>query len=156
MLKVKRPSQVAKPIIQKILFMCTGNSCRTQMAEGFVRKLKGNILEPHSAGLKKQKIDPRAVKVMAEVGIDISKQQSKLVSDLTRIDFDIVITICDDANEKYHLFLGKAKKYGHAFDNPPFLAEMLTREDEILAIYRRVQDEIKNFVDRMPDSLASD
>ena len=147
---------MAKLIIQKILFICTANSCRSQMAEGFVRKLKGNILEPYSAGLKSQHIDPQAVKVMSEVGIDISKQQSKLISDLADIDFDLVITICDDANEKCPLFSGKAKRYHRAFDNPPILAESARSEDEILAIYRRVRDEIKNFVDQMPANLASD
>lgn len=147
---------MAKLIIQKILFICTANSCRSQMAEGFVRKLKGNILEPYSAGLIRQQIDLQAVKVMSEVGIDISKQQSKLISDLAEIDFDFVITICDDANEKCPLFSGKAKRLHHAFDNPPVLAQRAYSEDEILAIYRRVRDEIKSFVQKMPDNLASD
>ena len=130
----------------KILFICTGNSCRSQMAEGLARRLKGHILEPYSAGIVKRDVDPRAVQVMAEVGIDISKQKSKLISELDDIDFDYVVTICDHANEKCPVFSGKAKRFHRGFDDPPTLARLAKSEEEALSIYRRVRDEIKDFI----------
>lgn len=144
---------MSKPLIQKILFICTGNSCRSQMAEGWVRKLKGDVLEPYSAGIEKHGIDPKAVKVMSEVGVDISKQQSKIISELGEKYFDYVVTICNDANEKCPVFLGKAKRLHHGFDNPPILSRKTKSEEESLAIYRRVRDEIKQYVSEMPDNL---
>jgi arsenate reductase len=146
---------MSKPSIQKILFICIGNACRSQMAEGWVKKLKGNILEPYSAGIEKHGIDPKAVKVMAEVGIDISKQQSKFISELGERDFDYVVTICSDANEKCPIFPSKMKRLHHGFDNPPVLARKAKSEEEALNIYRRVRDEIRDFVESMPKSLQS-
>lgn len=142
-----------KAPIKKILFICTGNSCRSQMAEGWARKLKGDILEPYSAGIEKHGIDPKAVKAMAEVGLDISKQQSKLISELKEKDFDYVVTICNDANEKCPVFSGNAKRLHHGFDNPPILARSRKTEEEALAIYRRVREEIRDFIQNMPDNL---
>lgn len=139
--------------IQKILFICTGNSCRSQMAEGWVRKLKGDILKPYSAGIEKHEIDPKAVKIMSEVGVDISKQQSKLISELGEKKFDYVVTICNDANEKCPVFPGKAKRLHYGFDNPPVLARETKSEEAALTIYRRVRDEIKDFVENMPNNL---
>jgi arsenate reductase len=139
--------------IKSILFICTGNSCRSQMAEGWVRKLKGDILVPHSAGIEKHGIDPKAVKVMSEVGVDISKQQSKLLSELSEKDFDYIVTICNDANEKCPVFPGKAKRLHHGFDNPPVLARKTKSEEEVLTIYRRVRDEIREFVEKMTNNL---
>jgi arsenate reductase len=123
------------------------------MAEGWIRTLKGNILEPYSAGIEKHGIDPKAVKVMSEVGVDISKQKSKLISELDEKDFDYVVTICNDANEKCPIFPGKAKRFHHGFDNPPVLARKTKSEEEALTIYRRVRDEIKDFVESMPKRL---
>jgi arsenate reductase len=145
--------KMPKPLIKKILFICTGNSCRSQMAEGWVRKLKGDILEPYSAGIEKHGIDPKAVKVMSEVGVNISKQQSKLISELKEKDFDYVVTICNDANEKCPVFSGKAKRLHHGFDNPPVLARKTQSEEEALTIYRRVREEIREFVEDMPNNL---
>ncbi|MFI5344184.1 MAG: arsenate reductase ArsC [Chlamydiales bacterium] len=139
--------------VKTILFVCTGNSCRSQMAEGWVRKLKGDILVPHSAGIEKHGIDPKAVKVMSEIGIDISKQQSKLISELSEKDFDYVVTICNDANEKCPVFPGKAKRFHHGFDNPPVLARKTKSEEDALTIYRRVRDEIGDFIEKMPNNL---
>lgn len=137
----------------KILFLCTGNSCRSQMAQGWVKKLKGDILLPYSAGVEKHGIDPKAVQVMSEVGIDISKQQSKLISELAEKDFDYIVTICNDANEKCPVFPGRARRLHQGFDNPPFLSRQAKSEEEILSIYRRVRDEIKSFVEKMPRNL---
>lgn len=141
------------PHIPKILFICTGNSCRSQMAEGWVRYLKKDVLQPSSAGIEKHGLDPLAIKVMNEVGVDISKQTSKLINELKDKDFDYVVTICEDANRNCPVFPGKAKRIHHAFDNPPRIAKSLTSQEEIVSLYRRVRDEIKEFVSKMPDNL---
>ena len=141
------------PRIPKILFICTGNSCRSQMAEGWTRHLKKDLLQPSSAGIEKHGLDPLAIKVMNEVGVDISQQKSKLIDELKDKDFDYVVTICEDANRNCPIFPGKAKRIHHAFDNPPRIAKTLTSQEEILSLYRRVRDEIKEFVSKMPDNL---
>ena len=141
------------PRIPKILFICTGNSCRSQMAEGWTRHLKKDLLQPSSAGIEKHGLDPLAIKVMDEVGVDISKQTSKLIIELKDKDFDYVVTICEDANRNCPVLPGKAKRIHHAFDNPPRIAKTLTSQEEILSLYRRVRDEIKEFINKMPDNL---
>jgi len=93
----------------KILFLCTGNSCRSQMAEGWTRHLKGDIIEPYSAGVESHGLDSLAVRVMAEAGVDISAHRSKHFSELKDIQFDYVVTVCDDAYEKCPVFPGKTK-----------------------------------------------
>lgn len=139
--------------IQKILFICTGNACRSQMAEGWVRHFKQDLLQPSSAGIEKHGLDPLAVKVMAESGVDISKQKSKLISELKERDYDYIVTICNDANLKCPVFPGNAKRIHRAFDNPAKIAQTLTRQEEILNLYRRIRDEIKVFIMKMPDNL---
>lgn len=141
------------PRIPKILFICTGNSCRSQMAEGWVRHLKKDVLQSFSAGIEKHGLDPLAVKVMDEAGVDISKQTSKLINELKDKEFDYVVTICEDANRNCPVFPGKAKRIHHAFDNPPRIAKTLTSREEILRLYRRVRDEIKEFINKMPNNL---
>ena len=106
----------------KILFLCTGNSCRSQMAEGWARHLKGGQIEPYSAGIEAHGLNPDAVRVMAEAGVDISGQRSKLVGELSGVDFDYVVTVCDNAHESCPLFPGKAKVVHVGFDDPPRLA----------------------------------
>src|SRR5271157_3007434 len=130
----------------KILFLCTGNSCRSQMAEGFARALKSDVLEPYSAGVEVHGLNPLAVKVMAESGVDISKQRSKHVRELMDIPFDYVITLCDQANQSCPLFPGNVKRLHVGFDDPPILAKNSKSEDEALPHYRRVRDEIKKFI----------
>lgn len=137
----------------KILFLCTGNSCRSQMAEGWARKLKGDIIEAYSAGTEVHGLNPNAVKVMAEVGVDISGHKSKTVADLETKEFDYVITVCSDADENCPIFPGKAVKIHHGFDDPPKLANEAKSEEEALSHYRRVRDEIKDFVRTLPDVL---
>ncbi len=137
----------------KILFLCTGNSCRSQMAEGWARHLKSDIIAPFSAGVEKHGLNECAVRVMAEVGVDISHQQSKTVSELTERDFDYVITVCSDADEKCPTFPGPARKIHHGFDDPPKLAANAGTEEEALAHYRRVRDEIRDFISTLPESL---
>jgi arsenate reductase (thioredoxin) len=139
----------------KILFLCTGNSCRSQMAEGWARHLKSDIIDPYSAGIEVHGLNPYAVKVMAEAGVDISKQRSKNVKELSGIDFDHVITVCDNANESCPFFPGRVKRTHVGFDDPPRLAKDMKSEEDILNIYRRVRDEIRKFIEKMPDILPS-
>lgn len=139
---------------KKIIFICTGNSCRSQMAEGWVKKLKPDIFEPFSAGLERHGLDLKAVEVMQEAGVDISRQQSKLIQDIKDEDFDFIITICNNANAKCPVFPGKGKRLHRAFDNPPVLSRDSKTDEEALAIYRRVRDEIKIFVEEMPQNLS--
>ena len=140
----------------KILFLCTGNSCRSQMAEGWVRHLKGDALEPYSAGIEVHGLNPLAVRVMAEAGVDISGHRSKHVSELKDMPFDYVVTVCDQARESCPLFPGKAKVVHVGFDAPPHLAKSAATEEEVLAHYRRVRDEIKAFILTLPGSLLAD
>ena len=135
----------------KILFLCTGNSCRSQIAEGWAKKLKEDQIEAYSAGIEKHGLNPLAVKVMAEAGVDISSQQSKLIDDLPVRNFDWVITLCGHANETCPFFPGK--QMHHGFDDPPQLALEAKDEEEKLAHYRRVRDEIRDFVETLPGSL---
>jgi arsenate reductase (thioredoxin) len=136
-----------------VLFLCTGNSCRSQMAEGWTRFLKGDVVEAYSAGVQPHGIDPRAIRAMAEAGIDISNHHSKDVSTLESIDFDFVITVCDRAHESCPFFPAKTKVLHVGFDDPPRLAADATTEEEALAHYRKVRDEIRWFVERMPENL---
>jgi len=133
----------------KILFLCTGNSCRSQMAEGWARHLGRGIVEPYSAGIAPHGLDRRAVEVMAEAGVDISGHRSKLLSDLKETDFHYVITLCDDAHESCPVFPGKTKVIHHGFDDPPKLAEEAKTEEEALEHYRRIRDKIRAFVDEI-------
>jgi arsenate reductase len=137
----------------KILFLCTGNSCRSQMAEGFARLLRGDRIEPFSAGTDPHGLNPIAVKAMAEVGVDISTGQSKHVRQLLGIDFDYVITVCDSARESCPVFPGNVTTLHVGFDDPPRLAANARSEDEAMTHYRRVRDEIRAFVETLPDSL---
>lgn len=138
-----------------ILFLCTGNSCRSQMAEGWARALKADVIDAHSAGIEKHGLNPRAVAVMAESGVDISRQRSKTVDELPDTAFDYVVTVCGHAHESCPLWLkGKATVVHVGFDDPPALAHAARTEEEALAHYRRVRDEIRAFVGGLPESLT--
>jgi len=137
----------------KVLFLCTGNSCRSQMAEGWARHLKGDSVEPYSAGIATRGLDPDAVKVMAEAGVDISGHRSKHVSQLENIPFDHVVTVCDHAKESCPAFQGKTRVIHVGFDDPPALAKSAKSGEEALGHYRRVRDEIRAFVESLPESL---
>ena len=130
----------------KVLFLCTGNSCRSQMAEGWGEKLLAGKAEVFSAGTKPGSVDPRAIKVMAEAGVDISGHRSKHASEFKDIAFDLVVTVCDKARESCPVWFGKAEKLHKSFEDPPFLAKEAGTEEEALAHYRRVRDEIRDFV----------
>jgi arsenate reductase len=139
----------------KVLFLCTGNSCRSQMAEGWARHLKGDVIEPYSAGIEKHGMNPHAVKVMAEAGVDISKQYSKTPAELGPVQLDYVVTVCGDANENCPIFPGKAKKIHVGFEDPPKLTKEMPDGEEKLAVYRRVRDEVRKFVESLPQGLGS-
>ncbi len=137
----------------RVLFLCTGNSCRSQMAEGWARALKGDLIEPYSAGIETHGLNPTAVRVMKEAGVDISSQTSKHVNRLLGLRFDYVVTVCDHANANCPVFPGASKHVHVGFDDPPLLAARATDEEEVLAHYRRVRDEIKSFVEKLPEAL---
>ena len=137
-----------------ILFLCTGNSCRSQMAEGWTRHLKGDEIDVWSAGVEIHGMNERAVAVMAEAGVDISGHRSKLVSDLPPdLEFDYVITVCGHASENCPYFPAKTRVMHVGFDDPPALTRDMENEELILAVYRRVRDEIRDFVTTLPRAL---
>jgi len=138
--------------MKNIMFLCTGNSCRSQMAEGFCRKYWSNEFNVYSAGTKKHGMNERAMKVMKEAGVDISSQYSKTVSELPDVKFDFVITVCDAAKETCPYFPG-GKIIHIGFQDPPALTKDMNDEEEILKIYRRVRDEIELSIKKLPESL---
>lgn len=140
----------------KVLFLCTGNSCRSQMAEGWARALKGDGIEAYSAGLEKHGMNPHAAKVMAEAGVDISMQHSKTLAEVGSVEFEYVVTVCGHADEHCPVFPGKTQVIHAGFDDPPKLTQHLPDGEEKLAVYRRVRDEIRRFVATLPDGLKSE
>jgi len=146
--------QQAEPKL-KILFLCTGNSCRSQMAEGWARHLKSDVIEGYSAGIETHGLNPNAVRVMAETGVDISGHRSKHLDELSEVPFDYVVTVCDHAHESCPVFPGKTRIVHVGFDDPPQLAKTATSEEAALGCYRRVRDEIRAFVQTLPDSLTN-
>lgn len=141
---------------KKVLFLCTGNACRSQMAEGWARHLFSESLEAWSAGVSPYRLDPRAVTVMAEAGVDISRQRAKHAVSLLDRTFDLVVTVCDNAAEFCPVFPGEARVIHHGFDDPPRLALTAQTEAEALAHYRRVRDEIKRYVETLPQQFEED
>ena len=140
----------------KILFLCTGNSCRSQMAEGWAKHLHADRLDACSAGVAPGRLDPRAVAVMAEVGVDISEQRPKSVSELIEMPLDLVVTVCDHAQETCPVFPGRVRVMHRSFEDPPRLATSATTDAEALDHYRRVRDEIRTFVEDLPRLLATE
>lgn len=141
----------------RLLFLCTGNSCRSQMAEGWTRALKGSSIEVYSAGLKTHGLNRMAVEIMAEAGVDISTHTSKHVDTLRDIAFDVVITVCDKAHETCPFFPGAKKVLHVGFADPPAMAKALANrgagDEEQRDCYRRVRDEIRTLVETLPESL---
>ncbi len=125
------------------------------MAEGWARHLLANRLEPFSAGIDPTRVDPRAVQVMAEAGVDISSHHAKSVNEVRDIDFDYVVTVCDQAREQCPYFPTRVRAFHAGFDDPPALAGQARDEQEALAIYRRVRDEIKRFIEELPRLLEA-
>ena len=138
----RQPVQVRKMEKPRLIFICTGNRCRSQMAEGWMRYLAGDKVEVFSAGITPDSVHPHAIKVMREEGIDISHQASKHINKYSNIKFDYVITVCDNAKEKCPYFSGNAHRLHHNFTDP---AKATGTEEEALKIYRKVRDELKDF-----------
>ncbi|MFB0553804.1 MAG: arsenate reductase ArsC [Phycisphaerae bacterium] len=137
----------------KVLFICTGNSCRSQIAEGWARHLKGNVINAYSAGIRPIDVSSRAIKVMAEAGVDISMHKSKHIDEFSEIDFDYVVTLCDNAAENCPVFSGKAKVIRKPFDDPYFASGS---EEEIMATFRKVRDDIRTFIETLPNCLEGE
>lgn len=137
----------------RILFLCTGNSCRSQMAEGWARHLAGDRIEACSAGVETHGLNPRAVQVMAEAGVDITGQRSQHIDEFADTDLDYVITVCGHAHESCPVFSGQTTVIHHGFGDPPRLTRHLTDEEAILKIYRLVRDQIRDYVASLPDCL---
>lgn len=138
-----------------ILFLCTGNSCRSQMAEAIARDLypQHNF---YSAGIETHGMNQYAIKVCNDLGLDMSKHSSKHVDTLKDVKFDVVITVCDHANESCPLFIGLAQKLHRSFQDPPKLTINITNEDEKLTVYRKVRDEIKEYLRNELPKLVKD
>lgn len=131
--------------MKKILVLCTGNSCRSQMAEGYLRHFAGDNAEIYSAGIETHGVNPRAIWVMKEDGIDISNHTSDHLDVYKNIDFDFVITVCDNAKERCPFFPTKAKKFHHNFPDP---AKAIGTEDEMVEQFRRVRQLIKEYAEK--------
>jgi arsenate reductase len=144
---------MTEPPKTRILFLCTGNSCRSQMAEGWARRLKGDMIEAHSAGIETHGLNPRAVAVMAEAGVDITGQRSQNIREFADVPLDYVVTVCGHASENCPIFPGATRVVHVGFDDPPKLAADAATEEEALAHYRRVRDEIRDFIASLPDTL---
>lgn len=135
----------------KVLFLCTGNSCRSQIAEGWARYLKSDVIEAFSAGISPGRMNEMAIQMMAEAGVDISSQFSKHVDDLSSVDFDYVVTVCDNAKEHCPIFPSTAKRVHRSFPDPSFLSGT---PQEIVTAFRKTRDDIRAFVEGMPESLG--
>ncbi len=129
--------------MKKILILCTGNSARSQMAEGLLKHITQNRYDVYSAGIKPSLVRKEAIKVLAEIGIDISKNRSKSFNEFANIEIDYVLTVCDNAKETCPYFPAKTKVIHHSFDDPPAIDE--ADEATTLSIFRRVRDEIKTY-----------
>jgi arsenate reductase len=140
-----------------VLFLCTGNSCRSQMAEGWCRHLKGDQITAYSAGIETHGLNPNAVKVMAEAGVDISGHRSQHIDEFKQTRLDVVVTVCGHANEHCPIFPGATRVVHVGFDDPPKLArEAIAKgasEEQALDHYRRVRDEIRAFVETLPAAI---
>lgn len=141
----------------KILFLCTGNSCRSQMAEGWAKYLLRDEVEAFSAGIETHGLNPNAVKVMAEAGVDISGHKSQNSLEFKDVDFDVVVTVCSHADENCPVYLKQGTNVHVGFPDPPALARDLAAkgasEEEQLNCYRRVRDEIRDFIQTLPGSI---
>lgn len=138
---------------KRILFLCTGNSCRSQMAEGWCRHFWGEIYECHSAGTQKHGMNARAVKAMEEAGVSISTHYSKTTDELPKEKFDFIVTVCDVAKEACPYFPG-VKMIHVGFEDPPKLTKNMIDERKIMEIYCRVRDEIKLAIQKLPEILG--
>jgi arsenate reductase len=138
--------------MKRVLFLCTGNSCRSQMAEGWARRLWGDRIEVHSAGTQPSRVHPDAIAVMAEAGVDLSGHRSKHVEEVMHLPFDLVVTVCDNAKEQCPVFPGKVRRMHRSFKDP---TNAVGTREEVLAEFRNVRDEIRAFVETLPRELLN-
>lgn len=136
----------------KILFLCTGNTCRSQMAEGWAKHLKPDVIEAYSAGVTPAGISNKVIQVMAEVGVDISSYVSKHVFTFLGMDFDFIITLCDYAKKQCPVFGHKTRLIHRAFKDP---ISASGSDEEILDAFRKTRDEIRAFVETLPESIMT-
>jgi arsenate reductase len=137
----------------RVLFVCTGNACRSQMAEGWARYLKSDVMEAHSAGVSPAGVSTRVIAVMAEAGVDFSAHRSQHVDEFAGMDFDYVVTLCGNAERKCPVFGGGAKHIHMGFDDPIMV---IGTTDQVMAAFRKARDEIREFVETLPGSLEAD
>ncbi len=137
----------------KVLFLCTGNACRSQIAEGWAKHLKGDVIDASSAGIIPAGLSRRAVEVMAEAGVDISAQRSKHVDEFKDIDFDYVVTVCDYARESCPVFPHKTRYVHKTFEDPMFITG---NEEQIKAAFVKLRDQMKEFIEKMPETLENE
>ena len=128
---------------KQILFLCTHNSCRSQMAEALANHFLGNHCQAFSAGTEARQVNPLAAQVLTELGIDITPLRSKTMDEFSKQSFDYVVTLCGDANEKCPLFFGGVQRHHHGFEDP---SRLKGSEEEVLPEFRRVRDEIKKWI----------
>ncbi len=141
--------------IRNVLFLCTGNSCRSQMAEGWANNLQLPDVIFHSAGIEAHGLNTHAVAVMAEAGIDISHHQSQTLDQFSNIDFDVIICVCDNANKRCPSFSVDVNVISQLFDDPPLLARQFTGAIQQLDCYRQVRDDIKQWITQLPQQLLN-
>ena len=137
----------------KVLFLCTGNSCRSQIAEGWAKHLKSDIMDVYSAGIAPGTLNQMAVKIMAEAGVDISSQRPKHIDELKDINFDYVVTVCDNAREACPIFPRKTRLFHKTFEDPTF---MIGTEQQIKAAFVKLRDRMKKFIEKMPEILEKE
>jgi arsenate reductase len=137
----------------KVLFLCTGNACRSQMAEGWARHLKGETIEAYSAGICPIGVSWRAIETMSQAGVDITGQRSRHFNEFSDVNFDYVVTLCDNAAERCPVFGGTAKVIHKPFEDPYFATGT---EEQVMAEFREARDLIRVFVEGMPENLKSD
>lgn len=140
---------------ENILFVCIGNSCRSQIAEGFTNSMHGDELRAFSAGIRPSKLDPLTVEVMEEVGINVSNNQAKTIESLADVSFDYVVTVCDEGSEECPFIPAKKQNLHHEFPDPPKLTAELEEHSEKLKIYRQVRDEIQEFIFTLKQTLSN-
>jgi arsenate reductase len=133
------------------LFVCTGNSCRSQLAEGWARHLKSDVIDAYSAGICPAGVSSRAIRAMSEAGVDISSQTSKHIDEVSMLDFDYVVTLCDNVRELCPVWPATVKRTIHkSFEDPSLV---IGTQEEVMAAFRKTRDRIRAFVETMPESL---
>jgi len=138
----------------KVLFLCTGNACRSQMAHGWANALQLPDVELYSAGIETHGVNPHAITVMQESGIDISSHQSQLLSEFDHIEFDVIFAVCDKASKNCPTVSGSPRIICHQFDDPPALAKSTSDHQQALDCYRQVRDQIQTWVAQLPQQLT--